>query len=71
MMGKTMVSEQIYTNRGMTTVVSVEGTGVTFTEVFKRVTPKISGYYTFESEVRYGDRNSNNFKLIYRLDLLV
>ena len=51
MMGKTMVSEQIYTNRGMTTVVSVEGTGVTFTEVFKRVTPKISGYYTFESEV--------------------
>jgi len=50
MMGKTLITEQTYSNYGMDTVVTVEGTGVSFTEIFKRVTPKISGYYTFESE---------------------
>merc|ERR1712227_672483 len=50
MMGKTLISEQTFHNYGMTSVTTVEGSGVTFTEIFKRVTPKISGYFVFESE---------------------
>ena len=51
MNGKTVVSSMAYNNYGFVVNGKIQGTNLTFTEVFKRVTPKISGYYIFESQV--------------------
>jgi len=50
MNGKTVVSSMAYNNYGFVVNGKIQGTNLTFTEVFKRVTPKISGYYIFESQ---------------------
>ena len=46
-----MMAEQVNHNYGMTTTTRIEGTDIVFKEVFKKITPKTSGYFTFESEV--------------------
>jgi len=51
MHGKVMMAEQVNHNYGMTTTTRIEGTDIVFKEVFKKITPKTSGYFTFESEV--------------------
>merc|ERR1712002_354008 len=50
MMGKTILAEQVYHNYGMTSKNSVKETGSTWTEIYKKVCPKTSGYFKFESE---------------------
>ena len=51
MNGKTVVSDMTYNNYGLVVHGKILGTDVTFSELFKRVTPQISGYYIYESEV--------------------
>jgi len=55
----------------MTSTVTIEGTSISFTEVYKRISPKISGYYSFESETGlaelivaagFGDLDVNSIK---------
>jgi len=48
--GKVMVTESTVHNYGMSVCGTVEGTACAFKEEFKKVSPKISGYYVFESE---------------------
>merc|ERR1711910_232949 len=48
--GKVMVTESTVHNYGMSVRGTVEGTACAFKEEFKKVSPKISGYYVFESE---------------------
>jgi len=50
MNGKVLNTEQVYNNYGMTVTGTIEGTNITFKEYYKRITPRISGYYVFESE---------------------
>lgn len=50
MNGKTMVQNMSFNNYGLVINGKILGTEVTLTEVFKRVTPQISGYYIYESE---------------------
>jgi len=50
MNGKVLNTEQVYNNYGMSVLGSIEGTDITFKEYYKRITPRISGYYVFESE---------------------
>ena len=57
MNGKTMVQNMSFNNYGLVINGKILGTEVTLREVFKRVTPQISGYYIYESEVR----NINSF----------
>ena len=52
MNGKTMVQNMSFNNYGLVINGKILGTEVTLREVFKRVTPQISGYYIYESEVR-------------------
>lgn len=51
MNGKTLVYTNSFNNYGMVVNGKILGTDLTMSEVFKRVTPQISGYYIFESEV--------------------
>lgn len=51
MNGKVLNTDQVYNNYGMTVIGSIEGTDIVFKEFYKRITPRISGYYVFESEV--------------------
>ena len=51
MNGKTVVHNMTFNNYGMVVNGKILGTDLIFSEVFKRVTPEISGYYIFESEV--------------------
>ena len=51
MNGKTVAHNMTFNNYGMTVNGKIMGTDLTFSEVFKRVTPQISGYYIFESQV--------------------
>jgi len=55
MMGKTIVAEQVYHNYGMTSTNTVKETGSTWTEIYKKVCPKTSGYFKFESETGLED----------------
>jgi len=50
MNGKVLNTDQVYNNYGMTVIGSIEGTDIVFKEFYKRITPRISGYYVFESE---------------------
>lgn len=50
MNGKTVVHNMTFNNYGMVINGKILGTDLTFSEVYKRVTPQISGYYIFESE---------------------
>ena len=52
MMGKTIMAEQVYHNYGMTSKNTVKETGTTWTEIYKKVCPKTSGYFKYESEVK-------------------
>ena len=65
MLGKTLNSELVFHNYGVSITNKIEGSNVTFTELFKRITPKISGYFMFESEVNPREREAN--KLILKL----
>ena len=49
----TMVSESVANNYGMTIRATIEGTALSFTEVFRRVSPTVTGFYVFDSEVHY------------------
>ena len=51
MNGKTLVYNNSFNNYGMVVNGKILGTDLTISEVFRRVTPQISGYYIFESEV--------------------
>ena len=51
MNGKTVVHNMTFNNYGMVVNGKILGTDLIFSEVYKRVTPEISGYYIFESEV--------------------
>ena len=51
MLGKTLTSEMVFHNYGVSISNKIEGTNISFTELFKRITPKINGYFMFESEV--------------------
>ena len=53
MLGKTIVAEQVYHNYGMTSNNHIKETNAFFTEVFKKISPKTSEYYSFESEVKF------------------
>merc|ERR1711892_1165315 len=46
----TMVSESVANNYGMTIRATIEGTALSFTEVFRRVSPTVTGFYVFDSE---------------------
>jgi len=48
--GKTIVSEMSVNNYGMSLRGTIEGTALSFTEQFKKVSPKVSGFYTLENE---------------------
>ena len=60
MNGKVLNTDQVYNNYGMTVVGSIEGTDIVFKEFYKRITPRISGYYVFESEVSDNQVSMNN-----------
>jgi len=71
MNGKVMVSEQKFNNYGMISNTTVEGTNISFREIFKKVTPNMTGYFTFESEtglaefmaaIGFGDMDMNSLK---------
>ena len=47
-----MVSDSTVNNYGMTICGTIEGTALSFREEFKRVSPKVTGFYVFESEVQ-------------------
>jgi len=49
------VSEQVYHNYGMTSKNHIKETNAFFTEVFKKCSPKTSGYFSFESETGLED----------------
>ena len=49
-----MTNESVVHNYGMSMRGTVEGTGLSFTEEFKRVSPQVTGFYAFESEVGTG-----------------
>ena len=49
-----MVQNMSFNNYGLVINGKILGTEVTLIEVFKRVTPQISGYYIYESEVSGG-----------------
>ena len=51
MNGRVILGEQVVHNFGMTINRNIEGTDICYSEVLKRVTPKLNGYYMFESEV--------------------
>ena len=51
MNGRVILGEQLVHNYGMTINRNIEGTDICYSEVLKRVTPKLNGYYMFESEV--------------------
>jgi len=55
MMGKTIEAEQVYHNYGMTSKNTVKETGTTWTEIYKKVCPKTSGYFKYESETGLED----------------
>lgn len=55
LLGKTIVSEQVYHNYGMTSKNHIKETNAFFTEVFKKCSPKTSGYFSFESETGLED----------------
>ena len=40
-------------NYGMCLRGTIEGTALSFTEQFKKVSPKVSGFYTLENEVGF------------------
>ena len=40
-------------NYGMSLRGTIEGTALSFTEQFKKVSPKVSGFYTLENEVGF------------------
>ena len=46
-----MTNESVVHNYGMSMRGTVEGTGLSFTDEFKRVSPQVTGFYAFESEV--------------------
>jgi len=50
MLGKTLISEMVFHNYGVSISNKIDGTNISFTELFKRITPKINGYFMFESE---------------------
>jgi len=50
MNGRVILGEQVVHNYGMTINRNIEGTDICYSEVLKRVTPKLNGYYMFESE---------------------
>eukprot|EP00090_Calanus_glacialis_P019700 TRINITY_DN3020_c0_g1_i1.p1 TRINITY_DN3020_c0_g1~~TRINITY_DN3020_c0_g1_i1.p1 ORF type:complete len:442 (+),score=134.66 TRINITY_DN3020_c0_g1_i1:166-1326(+) len=52
---KTMVSDSTVNNYGMTICGTIEGTALSFREEFKRVSPKVTGFYVFESEKGLND----------------
>ena len=56
MLGKVLTSELVFHNYGVSICNKIEGTNVCFTELFKRITPRISGYFIFESEVCFNDK---------------
>eukprot|EP00091_Calanus_sinicus_P010425 TRINITY_DN2424_c0_g1_i7.p1 TRINITY_DN2424_c0_g1~~TRINITY_DN2424_c0_g1_i7.p1 ORF type:complete len:238 (+),score=77.13 TRINITY_DN2424_c0_g1_i7:163-876(+) len=47
---KVMITENVVHNYGMSIRGTVEGTGLSLTEEFKRVSPQVTGFYAFESE---------------------
>ena len=47
-----MVSESVANNYGMTVRGNIEGTALSFTQVYKRESPNVSGFYVFDTEVR-------------------
>ena len=59
MLGKVLTSELVFHNYGVSICNKIEGTNVCFTELFKRITPKISGYFIFESEVHLKENTTN------------
>lgn len=48
--GKTTISESVIHNYGMSIRGTVEGTALSYKEEFKKVDPKMSGFYVFECE---------------------
>jgi len=48
--GKVMNTETTGNNYGMTLRGTIEGTALSFSEEFKRVSPQVSGFYVFESQ---------------------
>ena len=60
MLGKTLQSEMVFHNYGVSICNKIEGTNICFTELFKRITPKVNGYFTFESEVKNKEKKMQN-----------
>jgi len=52
---KTMVSESVANNYGMTVCGNIEGTALSFSQVYKRESPNVSGFYVFDSEKGLAD----------------
>ena len=55
--GKIMESEMQHHNYGISLTGCVDG--ICFSEEFKKMEPKFSGFYKFESEVGKNDLNQN------------
>ena len=60
MLGKVLTSELVFHNYGVSICNKIEGTNVCFSELFKRITPKINGYFTFESEVNFNEKSDGH-----------
>ena len=74
MLGKTLISEMVFHNYGVSICNKIDGTNVSFTELFKRITPKINGYFIFESEVaghNLDKRRCNEIHKFFRLGSLM
>lgn len=55
MADKVMITESVFHNYGMSLRGTVEGTALSFTEEFKKVSPQVTGFYVFESEKGLGE----------------
>jgi len=48
--GKVMITETVSHNYGMSLRGTIEGTALSFSEEYKRVSPQVTGFYVYESE---------------------
>ena len=46
-----MITENVVHNYGMSLRGTIEGTALSFSEEYKRVSPQVTGFYVYESEV--------------------
>jgi len=53
--GKVMVTESTMHNYGMSIRGTLEGTALSFREEFKKISPKVDGFYVFESDKGMGE----------------